>query len=167
VHTYVHKYLHICSLFVNFPYLYKVLDSFSEREMFAMAMRQENNSYNSLECSGLFCNWEHISRSDYGVLSPALLTDPVPKFFVHSSVIMNRHPSLKYFCKCSRHFILNHLFLQRVKYREAGGPITVGNRYHHYCLITNRKCFQIVSRLKGSALCNIKTRFSTKKRNPE
>ena len=130
-------------------------------------MRQKDNSYNSLECSGLFCNWEHISRSDYGVLSPALLNDPVSKLFVLSSIRMKRCPSLKYFCRRNHHFILFNLFLQRVKFKEPGGPITFANLCHHYFLIINCKCFQLISRLKGSALCNIKTRFSTKKRNPE
>ncbi|MGN6615113.1 MAG: hypothetical protein ACTHKC_08725 [Candidatus Nitrosocosmicus sp.] len=130
-------------------------------------MRQKDNSYNSLECSGLFCNWEHISRSDYGVLSPALLKDPVPNLFVHSSTRMKTCPLLKYISKPNCHFILSSRFLQRIKYKQTGVPITFVNRCHHYFSITNCKCFQIINRLRGSALCNVKTRFSTKKRNPE
>jgi len=40
--------------------------------------------------------------------------------------------------------------------------------HSHYCyLLDNIKTFQLLNRLKGEALCDIKTKYAEKKRNPE
>jgi len=58
--------------------------------------------------------------------------------------------------------------MQQIKAKETGAPITTfTNGHHRYFLITWYKRFQLISRLKGAALCDIKTKFTTKKRNPE
>lgn len=43
--------------------------------MLSKTMRQNFKPYISLKCSGFFCNIEPISRSNNGILSPALLND--------------------------------------------------------------------------------------------
>ena len=67
-----------------------------------------------------------------------------------------------------RNFILHYFFIHRIKAKKAVAPIPIfANGRHHYFLICYYKIFQLISRLKGAALCDIKTKFSTKKRNPE
>jgi len=79
-----------------------------------------------------------------------------------------KSPSLAGIPRPNLHFILHYLSFQQIKAQETGAPITTfPNGRHRYFLITWYKSFQLISRLKGAALCDIKTKFSTKKRNPE
>jgi len=130
-------------------------------------MRQKIKSYTSLKCSGFFLKKGPISRSNYGVLSPALLNDPASKLIVHSLARMKKSPSLTCIHTRSRHFILHYLFMQQIKAKKSGEPITTfPNGRHPYFLFTYYKSFQLISRLKGAALCLVKTKYAIKPKNP-
>jgi hypothetical protein len=57
--------------------------------------------------------------------------------------------------------------MQQIKAKETGASIpTFPNARHRYFLITYYKRFQLISRLKGAALCDIKTKYAIKPKNP-
>jgi len=76
-------------------------------------------------------------------------------------------PTLSQVPKNKQHFILHYLFMQKIKAKETGAPLTpFPNCRHRYFLITYYKSFQLVSRLKGAALCLVKTKYAIKPKNP-
>lgn len=63
--------------------------------------------------------------------------------------------------------ILHYLFVQQIKAKETGLPLpSFPNGRHRYFLFTYYKSFQMVSRLKGAALCLLKTKYAIKPKNP-
>jgi hypothetical protein len=77
-------------------------------------------------------------------------------------------PSITNIPKRNLDSILHYLFLQKIyydKHPHIPGPFY--SRRHPYFLFQYHKNFQLMSRLKGSALCLLKTKYATKKRNPE
>jgi hypothetical protein len=131
-------------------------------------MGQIIKSYNSLKCSGLFCNWEHISRSDYGVVSPALLNESNPPYSTYTiSVRENNLPSLTGIPKRSLHHILHYLVLQQIKKsKQPTSHSSFSHKRHTHFLFQYHKNFQLVSRLKGTALCLLQTQYAKKPKNP-
>jgi len=127
-------------------------------------MRQKNHLYNSLKCSGFLCNIGPISRSNDGVLSPALLND----FSRYSDGKgTDWHPSLLDIPKRNLDFILHYLLLQQINNSKLPSSSSFSYRCHRYFLFQYHKNFQLVRRLKGTALCLLKTQYAKKKRNPE
>jgi hypothetical protein len=131
-------------------------------------MRQKIKSYNSLKCSGSFFKEEHISRSDYRVQSPALLNDSTSKNTTNLSAVADVSPSLTGIPKRNLHFILHYLALEFIKKsKQPSSSCSFSQKRHRYFLFQYHKNFQLVSRLKGTALCLLQTQYAKKKRNPE
>jgi len=79
-----------------------------------------------------------------------------------------KSPSLTAIPKCDLHFILHYLVMQQIKARNnSTSVLSYPSGRHRYFLIQYYKSFQLVSRLKGAALCDLKTQYAKKKRNPE
>ena len=76
-------------------------------------------------------------------------------------------PNFPFVPKPQLDFILHYLVLQKLTRQEPA----VGKGYYRkanpYRVIQYYKSFQLISRLKGAALCDIKKQYIKKKRNPE
>jgi hypothetical protein len=130
-------------------------------------MRQKIKSYTSLKCSGFFFKEEHISRSDYRVLSPALLNTSNSDFTANPPVSKENLPSLTGIPKRSLHAILHYLLLQEIKKSKLASSLSsFPQKRHRYFLFQYHKNFQLVRRLKGSALCLLQTQYAKKPKNP-
>ena len=59
-------------------------------------------------------------------------------------------------------------FLQSLLFvKQLNHSTLFSHKPYHYLYYGYPKSFQLISRLKGAALCDIKTKFKIKKRNPE
>lgn len=66
------------------------------------------------------------------------------------------------------HFILHYLLLQQLKNSKVtSSASSFSYRRHRYFLYQYHKNFQLVNRLKGNALCLLKTKYAIKPKNPE
>ena len=127
-------------------------------------MRQKIKSYNSLKCSGFVFKKGHISRSKYRVQSPAFLNEPFSKSPLKLGAGENEYPSLLYIPKRNLHFIL--FYLNREFIKKSKQPSFSLPKRHRYFLFQYHKNFQLTSRLKGHALCLLKTQYAKKPKNP-
>jgi hypothetical protein len=127
-------------------------------------MRQKNNSHNSLKCSGFSLNEGHISRSNFRVISPALLKD-----FSNSSTHLGKgfKTSIKGIPKRNLDCILHYLLLQQIKNSKHSFSSSFSCKRHHFFLFQYHKNFQLAGRLRGNALSLIQSQYAKKKRNPE
>jgi hypothetical protein len=130
-------------------------------------MRQNFKPYTSLKCRGFFCNIEPISRSNYGVLSPALLNDHVSNSIANLSATTGSSPSLSHIPKRSLHHILHYLTLELIKKSKQPSSSSFSQKRHRYFLFQYHKNFQLICRLKGNALCLLQTQYAKKPKNPE
>ncbi|MGH2566065.1 MAG: hypothetical protein ACRDE5_16220 [Ginsengibacter sp.] len=79
----------------------------------------------------------------------------------------NAQPSLTNIDKRSLDSILHCLALQQIRNnKNPSSAITLPSHRHPHFLFQYHKSFQLVSRLKGSALCLLKTQFAKKPKNP-
>ena len=86
----------------------------------------------------------------------------------HTKLKTSGKTKLPVILKRNKHFVLHYLVGQLLRARQSHLPVkSFPNGRHPYFLFTYYKSFQIINRLKGAALCNIKTRYAIKKRNPE
>ena len=124
-------------------------------------MRHKIKPYNSLKCSGSFLNEGHISRSDYRVSGPALLnTSTVPT--------ISNTPCVSNIPQRDLHFILRYLSPDWLEKLTGSKVQTLPlNWRHRYFLFQYYKNFQLLRRLKGSALCLLQTKYAIKPKNPE
>ena len=76
-------------------------------------------------------------------------------------------PSLSHIPKRSLHFILHYLLLQQIKNSKQPSSSSFSYKRHPYFLFQYHKNFQLISRLKGSALCLLQTKYAQKPKNPE
>ena len=130
-------------------------------------MRQKIKTYTSLKCSGFFLNKEPISRSDYEVQGPALLNTSNSHFTTNSSVSKQALPSLTGIPKRSLHSILHCLLLEQIKKsKRPSSTSSFPQKRHGYFLFQYHKNFQLVRRLKGSALCLLQAQYAKKPKNP-
>src|SRR5665647_2157157 len=96
-----------------------------------------------------------------------IIFSPVLNSYRSVSKIKKDSSSLTCIPKANRHFILHYLFMQQIKAKKSGAPIsTFPNGCHRYFLFTYYKSFQLISRLKGAALCLVKTKYAIKPKNP-
>jgi hypothetical protein len=76
-------------------------------------------------------------------------------------------PSLTGIPKRSLHAILHYLLLEEIKKsKRPSSPSSFPQKRHRYFLFQYHKNFQLVHRLKGSALCLLQTQFAKKPKNP-
>jgi hypothetical protein len=69
--------------------------------------------------------------------------------------------------KRSLDFILQYLTLEKIHHdKHPHLPIPFYRQRHPYFLFQYHKSFRLVSRLKGSALCLLKTQYAKKPKNP-
>ncbi|HEY8660844.1 MAG TPA: hypothetical protein VIL78_17550 [Hanamia sp.] len=94
-------------------------------------------------------------------------------FFFHSSLFLlaapiaimkNNIPSLTGIPKRSLHHILHYLVMQQIKKEKY--TYSFAQRRHPHFLFQYHKNFQLVSRLKGTALCLLQTQYAKKPKNP-
>jgi hypothetical protein len=79
----------------------------------------------------------------------------------------NNSPSLTHIPKRSLHSILHYLLLDEIKKsKQPSPPSYLSQKRHQYFLFQYHKNFQLVRRLKGSALCLLLTQFAKKPKNP-
>lgn len=127
-------------------------------------MRQKNYSYNSLKCSGFFLRKEHISRSNYGVLSPALLKD-IHNYSsykrIDCNLLLSRTPTGHLYR------ILPNLLSQELKNNKRNSDFSLFYKRHNFYLFQYHKNFQLATKLRGNALSLIQSQYAKKKRNPE
>lgn len=132
-------------------------------------MRQKIKSYKFLKCSGFFFKEEHISRSDYRVLSPALLSTSNSSFNSKSAVSIKNLRLLTSITRSSLYSILPDPFLQQIKNAErtSGFPTSFSNsnKNHHYLLFQSHRNFQLIN-LESTALSLLKTQYFKKPKNP-
>jgi len=67
----------------------------------------------------------------------------------------------------SLHHILHYLVMQQIKKsKQPSSHPTFSQRRHPHFLFQYHKNFQLVSRLKGTALCLLQTQYAKKPKNP-
>lgn len=77
-------------------------------------------------------------------------------------------PSLTGIPKRNLHLILHYLALELIKKsKQPSSSSSFSQKRHRYFLFQYHKNFQLVSRLKGTALCLLQTQYAKKPRNPE
>ena len=124
-------------------------------------MRHKIKLYNSLKCSGSFLNDGHISRSDYRVSSTALLNNSTVPTISNTPCVSN-------IPQRDLHFILRYLSADWLEKITGSNIQTLpSSMRHRYFLFQYHKNFQLVRRLKGSALCLLQTKYAIKPKNPE
>ena len=127
-------------------------------------MRQNFKPYISLKCSGFFCNIEHISRSNNGVLSPALLKD-VDNYSSYEGIdfqlFLSGIPS------GDLYLILHDLLSQELKNNKHNSDFSFFYKRHNFYLFQYHKNFRVATKLRGNALSLIQSQYAKKKRNPE
>ena len=64
-------------------------------------------------------------------------------------------------------FICHYSVTQQFRWEQMRGVRAFFNKANISIITRYHNSFQLMNRLKGAALCDIKTRFTTKKRNPE
>jgi hypothetical protein len=69
--------------------------------------------------------------------------------------------------KRSLDHILHYLIMRQLRRSQHATTKPYSRKANAHIIFQYYKSFQLVSRLKGAALCDIKTRYATKKRNPE
>lgn len=77
-------------------------------------------------------------------------------------------PILTSIPKRSLHRILHYLLLQQIKNsKQPASHSSFSYKRHPYFLFQYHKNFQLISRLKGTALCLLQTQYAKKPKNPE
>ena len=145
-------------------YLYKILNSLLRAWDTSNVMRQNFKPYISLKCSGFFCNIEHISRSNNGVLSPALLKD-VDNYSSYEGIDFQLF--LSGIPTGDIYLILHDLLSQELKNNKHNSDFSFFYKRHNFYLFPFHKIFQLATKLRGNALSLIQSQYTKKKRNPE
>ncbi|MEO6868467.1 MAG: hypothetical protein ABI168_02410 [Ginsengibacter sp.] len=83
---------------------------------------------------------------------------------------MNRHKNVHFEVPLipidSYHSILHYLALEKIHRNRIGSSSSFGNKRHPHFIFQYHKNFRLLSRLRGSALCLLKTQFAKKPKNP-
>jgi hypothetical protein len=81
---------------------------------------------------------------------------------------LNKESVQKRIPKSDLNHILHYLVMQQIKAKQTGVPLqSFPHGRHRYFLFTYYKSFQVVNRLKDTALSLMKRQFIKKPRNPE
>ncbi len=116
-------------------------------------------SYNFLKGGCSFYYRDIFSGLSNEKMSPAL-------YFSPSRNAMDKNTSsLPNIPKRSLDNLLHYLTMQEIK-KTKKNSVTPQKKHPHF-LYQYYKGFKMISRLKGSALCLLKTKFAIKPRNPE
>ena len=76
-------------------------------------------------------------------------------------------PSLSGIPKRSLHAVLHYLLLEQIKNsKHPSSTYSFPQKRHRYFLFQYHKNFQLINRLKGSALCLLQTQYAKKPKNP-
>jgi hypothetical protein len=131
-------------------------------------MRQKDTTYNFFKSGRSFYYRDIFSGSFNEKMSPAL--SPYYSRYVpvsSSRVIETNSPSLTCIPKRSLDSIIHYLLLQEIKKSKLPSyPSSFPQKRHRYFLFQYHKNFQLINRLKGSALCLLQTQFTKKPKNP-
>ena len=87
----------------------------------------------------------------------------------HNSVSQGEkdYPSLTGIPKRSLDSILHYLLLQEIRKSQLPSSLSsFPQKRHRYFLFQYYKNFQLINRLKGSALCLLQTQYAKKPKNP-
>ena len=113
--------------------------------------------------------WHPFSLLLFGIITFRALLFYSPIFILAApfAIRKNNEPSLTNIPKRSLHSILHYLLLQQIKNsKHPSSTSSFPQKRHRYFLFQYYKNFQLISRLKGSALCLLQTQYAKKPKNP-